>query len=67
MTAHSTPIAGCRNWNRILRAGFPAQLATGQCFIDDEVLAADGVLDLSNYQLAPGSPDLELDFWMDWD
>lgn len=45
----------------------PAKLATGQCFIDDEVLAADGVLDLSNYQLAPGSPDLELDFWMDWD
>lgn len=44
----------------------PASAATGQCFIDDEVLVANGTDDLSSYRVAPGpSDDLELDFWMD--
>lgn len=46
----------------------PASAATGQCFIDEEVLIADGVTDLSGYQVDPAVArhDLELDFWMEW-
>lgn len=46
----------------------PAAAATGSFFIDEEVLAADGVTDLSRYQVDPSVAmhDLELDFWMDW-
>ncbi len=44
----------------------PARLATGQCFIDDDVLARDGVDDFSRYRVVPGDEQLELDFWMEW-
>lgn len=46
----------------------PASAATGQCFIDEEVLAADGVTDFAGYQVDPAVDmhDLELDFWMEW-
>ncbi|MET9199520.1 NAD(P)-dependent oxidoreductase [Gordonia sp. NPDC003585] len=44
----------------------PASVATGQCFIDDEVLARDGVTDTAQYRVVPGDDELELDFWMDW-
>lgn len=44
----------------------PVSTATGQCFIDDEVLAADGIDDLSRYRTEPGSEQLGLDFWMTW-
>jgi len=46
----------------------PAAAATGRFFIDEEVLAADGVTDLSRYQVDPSVAmhDLELDFWMEW-
>ncbi len=44
----------------------PSWLATGQCFIDDEVLARDGVRDFDDYRVAPGDQELELDFWMEW-
>ncbi|WP_044506842.1 SDR family oxidoreductase [Gordonia sp. KTR9] len=43
----------------------PSSEATGNCFIDDEVLAADGIVDLSGYRVAPGEEELELDFWME--
>ncbi|WP_019808270.1 SDR family oxidoreductase, partial [Saccharomonospora halophila] len=43
----------------------PAAETTGQFFIDDEVLAAEGVTDLSGYRLAPSEADLQLDFWVD--
>ncbi|GAA4641237.1 NAD(P)-dependent oxidoreductase [Gordonia humi] len=45
----------------------PAAHATGRCFIDDEVLRADGEVDLDQYRVAPGDGELELDFWMSWD
>lgn len=44
----------------------PAWLATGQCFIDDDVLARDGVRDFEQYRVVPGDEELELDFWMNW-
>ncbi|MEV3963403.1 NAD(P)-dependent oxidoreductase [Nocardia sp. NPDC050193] len=44
----------------------PAGSATGQCLIDDEVLAREGVCDVSGYQAVPGGHNLELDFWMAW-
>ncbi|MFT4045039.1 MAG: NAD(P)-dependent oxidoreductase [Gordonia sp. (in: high G+C Gram-positive bacteria)] len=42
----------------------PADTATGQCYIDDEVLSAAGVTDFSRYRSAASDDDLELDFWM---
>ena len=44
----------------------PALSVTGQCLFDGEVLAETGVHDLSGFQLLPGNPEPELDFWMDW-
>lgn len=46
----------------------PASAVSGRCFIDDEVLAADGVTDFSRYQVSATATatDLELDFWMEW-
>ncbi len=46
----------------------PASAATGQCYVDEEVLAADGVTDFAAYQVDPSVDmhDLELDFWMEW-
>ncbi|MFW0791886.1 SDR family oxidoreductase [Gordonia sp. CPCC 205333] len=44
----------------------PASTATGQCYIDDEVLAADGITDFTRYQVSATETDLELDFWMEW-
>ena len=38
---------------------------TGRCLIDDEVLSADGVDDLSGYRSCANESDLELDFWME--
>jgi citronellol/citronellal dehydrogenase len=37
---------------------------TGNCFIDDEVLAAEGVVDLDRYVARPGG-ELELDLFLD--
>lgn len=42
----------------------PATDASGNCFIDDEVLASDGVTDLSRYRTCADESELELDFWM---
>lgn len=42
----------------------PAHEVTGQCFIDDEVLSADGVTDFAQYRFCDSEDDLELDFWM---
>ncbi|MGV9670222.1 MULTISPECIES: SDR family oxidoreductase [unclassified Gordonia (in: high G+C Gram-positive bacteria)] len=38
--------------------------ATGQCYIDDDVLAAEGVTDFSRYRTVDSDDELELDFWM---
>jgi citronellol/citronellal dehydrogenase len=42
----------------------PAGEVSGECFIDDEVLTADGVSDFSPYRTASSEGELELDFWM---
>ena len=38
---------------------------TGNFFVDDEVLAAEGVTDLDKYALVPGTKDFLLDFFLD--
>ena len=43
----------------------PFDAGTGQCLIDDEVLAAAGVTDFSRYRSTDSDDDLELDFWME--
>lgn len=42
----------------------PAKEFTGQFFIDDEVLAADGVTDFAKYRLCEREEDLTPDFWV---
>ena len=37
---------------------------TGNFFIDDEVLEVEGITDLSDYSVAPGTP-LQADFFLD--
>ncbi|MGH3948987.1 MAG: SDR family oxidoreductase, partial [Pseudonocardiaceae bacterium] len=43
----------------------PGSAATGQFLIDDEVLAADGVTDFSQYRVGDSEDDLQLDFWVE--
>ncbi|MDV6014065.1 NAD(P)-dependent oxidoreductase [Haloechinothrix sp. LS1_15] len=43
----------------------PSTEVTGRFFIDDEVLAAEGVTDFSRYRLAEREEDLQLDFWVE--
>jgi len=38
---------------------------TGNFFVDDEVLAAEGVTDLDKYSVVPGTKDFLLDFFLD--
>jgi citronellol/citronellal dehydrogenase len=38
---------------------------TGNFFIDDEVLAAEGVTDLDHYSVVPGTKDFLTDFFLD--
>ncbi len=40
--------------------GRDAKTSTGNFFIDDEVLASEGILDLEKYKMTPGMPDSEL-------
>jgi citronellol/citronellal dehydrogenase len=42
-----------------------ARSSTGNFFIDDEVLAAEGVTDLDGYAVVPGTRDLIADFFLD--
>ncbi|HVV12708.1 MAG TPA: short chain dehydrogenase, partial [Amycolatopsis sp.] len=43
----------------------PSAEVTGNFFIDDEVLAAEGVTDFAKYRLGGSEEDLELDIWVD--
>ena len=43
----------------------PAGQCTGNFFIDDEVLAAEGVTDLDKYSVVPGTKDFLTDFFLD--
>ena len=38
---------------------------TGTFFVDDEVLAAEGITDLEKYSVVPGTKDFLLDFFLD--
>ncbi len=43
----------------------PSREATGNFYIDDEVLAAEGVTDFAKYRLCEREEDLQLDFWVE--
>ena len=38
---------------------------TGNFFVDDEVLATEGIIDLEKYSVTPGTKDFLLDFFLD--
>ena len=42
-----------------------ASETTGNFFVDDEVLAAEGITDLDKYAVVPGTKDFLLDFFLD--
>ncbi|WP_370942439.1 SDR family oxidoreductase [Amycolatopsis sp. cg5] len=43
----------------------PSREVTGRFFIDDEVLAAEGVTDFAKYRLCEREEDLQKDFWVE--
>ena len=54
-------IRGCRTPEIVADAAHailtrPSRTTTGQFFVDDEVLAAEGVTDLARYAVVPGAP-----------
>ncbi|MEN9687191.1 MAG: hypothetical protein RL381_203 [Actinomycetota bacterium] len=42
-----------------------AKECTGNFFVDDEVLASEGITDLDKYSVVPGTKDFLLDFFLD--
>jgi citronellol/citronellal dehydrogenase len=42
-----------------------AKVCTGNFFVDDEVLASEGITDLEKYSVTPGTKDFLLDFFLD--
>jgi citronellol/citronellal dehydrogenase len=43
----------------------PASECTGNFFVDDELLASEGITDLEKYSVTPGTKDFLLDFFLD--
>ena len=43
----------------------PASQTSGNFFVDDEVLASEGIIDLEKYSVKPGTTDFLLDFFLD--
>ena len=43
----------------------PAKECTGNFFVDDEVLASEGISNLDKYAVVPGTKDFLLDFFLD--
>ncbi|WP_206788566.1 NAD(P)-dependent oxidoreductase [Amycolatopsis sp. MtRt-6] len=43
----------------------PSREATGNFFLDDEILRAAGVTDFAKYRVGGSEEDLQLDFWVD--
>ena len=43
----------------------PATACTGNFFVDDELLASEGITDLEKYSVTPGTKDFLLDFFLD--
>jgi citronellol/citronellal dehydrogenase len=43
----------------------PSAQCTGNFFVDDELLASEGITDLEKYSVTPGTTDFLLDFFLD--
>lgn len=43
----------------------PSSECTGNFFVDDELLASEGITDLEKYSVTPGTKDFLLDFFLD--
>ena len=43
----------------------PASEYSGNFYVDDEVLASEGITDLEKYSVKPGTKDFLLDFFLD--
>ena len=62
--------AACRTPEILADAAYvilnrPAADCTGNFFVDDEVLASVGIIDLDKYAVVPGTKDFLLDFFLD--
>jgi citronellol/citronellal dehydrogenase len=62
--------AACRTPEILADAAYiilnrPAAESTGNFYVDDEVLASEGITDLDNYAVVPGTKDFLLDFFLD--
>ena len=62
--------ASCRTPEILADAAYiilnrPAAECTGNFFVDDELLASEGITDLDKYSVVPGTKDFLLDFFLD--
>ena len=62
--------AACRTPEILADAAYiilnrPSKEATGNFYVDDEVLASEGITDLDKYAVVPGTKDFLLDFFLD--
>lgn len=62
--------AACRTPEILADAAYiilnrPAKECTGNFFVDDELLASEGITDLDKYAVVPGTKDFLLDFFLD--
>ena len=62
--------AACRKPEILADAAYailnrPSVQTTGNFFVDDEVLAEEGITDLDKYAVVPGTKDFLLDFFLD--
>ncbi|MFZ9671530.1 MAG: SDR family oxidoreductase [Candidatus Nanopelagicaceae bacterium] len=62
--------AACRTPEILADAAYiilnrPSAECTGNFFVDDEVLASEGITDLEKYSVVPGTKDFLLDFFLD--
>lgn len=62
--------AACRTPEILADAAYivlnrPAAESTGNFYVDDEVLASEGITDLDKYSVVPGTKDFLLDFFLD--
>jgi citronellol/citronellal dehydrogenase len=62
--------AACRTPEILADAAYiilnrPAKECTGNFFVDDEILASEGITDLEKYSVVPGTKDFLLDFFLD--
>ena len=62
--------AACRKPEILADAAYailnrPSAQTTGNFYVDDEVLAEEGITDLDKYAVVPGTKDFLLDFFLD--